>query len=179
MLRVRRVRRYRKARYPRGLARARRRKTSGAAAGGLSALILMALTEACEAGGGVGITGPPPVMPEMVTETEARQIIRQVFTENGVQLQEDVPLVFRWAADSLAFDVDGYNTEMEVGFEYVDDAERGTFSAGFKAAMAEAAAEDGPHIKIFETAVKTDGTEAEMEAQTQAFIDALRAQGII
>ena len=181
MLKVRRVRRYRKARYPRGRFRARRRRASGTAtAGGLSALILLALTEACAAEGGTGIVGPPPLMPEMVTENEARQVIRQVFLENGIQLQEDVPLVFRWATDSLAFDVDGYNTEMEVGFEYVDpDTEWGTFSADFKAAVSRAAAAEGPYIDLVDPVVKSATFETTLEARTQAFINALRAQGII
>ena len=179
MLRIRRVRRYRRARYPRGRYRARRRRSAGpATTGGITAAILMTLTEACDTG--VGVTGPPPVLPEMVTENEARQAIRSVFLTNGIQLEEDVALVFRWDQDSLAFDVDGFNDSLQVGFEYVNpDGEPGSFSNTFLTALSEAKAGDGPYIEwVGPTPLDPTSLEA-LQTEIQTFIDLLRAQGII
>lgn len=177
-MKIKRVRRYRHARYPKGQYRARVRPPK--ATKGASALLLLALTEACEDGPfGTGQTGPPPVMPEMVTEAEARQLIKQVFTANGIQLQDDFPLVFRWAADSLAFDVDGFNDSLQVGFEYVSEEEWGSFLSEPRAALADAAAGEGPHISVLGPQEQWEGYDTTLEAEVQAFIDLLRAQGII
>ena len=179
MLRVRRMKRYRKARYPRGRFRARRRRSVGSGrAGGVTAALLMSLTEACDTG--VGVTGPPPVMPQMVTENEARQAILQVFAENGILLEEDFPVVFRWAQDSLAFDADGFNDSLQVGFEYVDpDGEAVRFSSDARAAISDAASGDGPYVDLLGPMPMDQQGIPTLQAEIQAFIDGLKSQGII
>jgi len=182
-MKIRKVRRYRRARYPRGTWRRRQKDpVSQTAKGGLTSLLLMALTDACDVPG-LGATGPPPVMPEMVTEHEARQIINQVFVDNGVTLQEDFPLVFRWAQDSIVFDVDGYNEELEVGYEYLnpDYSDHQYFSQEAVTALNEARDGDGPHIEIVEPGdyYAMPKSEAEIEAQIRAFIEKLKGMGII
>lgn len=179
-MKIKRLRRYNRAKYPRGAYRRPRRNPVGhKAKGGLTSLLIMALTEACE-GTGVGVTGPPPVMPEMVTENEARQVINQVFVANGVSLQEDYPLVFRWAQDSLAFHVDGFNETLGVGFEYIDPAgESPSLTDEFRTALDAAEEDGGPYIEIVDPAVRDSGYEAAMEQQILAFIERLRGMGIV
>jgi hypothetical protein len=138
----------------------------------------MTLTEACDTG--VGVTGPPPVMPEMVTENEARQAIRSVFLDNGIQLEEDFAMVFRWAQDSLALSLDGFNDSLQVGYEYVDFyGEPISYTTDFRTALSEAKAGDGPYIELVgPTPEEPAGLDA-LQTEIQTFIDALRAQGII
>jgi hypothetical protein len=138
----------------------------------------MALTDACK---GTGVTGPPPVMPEMVTETEARQIINRVFLDNNVTLQQDFPLVFKWAQDSIAFDVDGYNEELRVGYEYInpDYSDNQYFSQDTRTALSTAKEADGPYIEVVDPGFNLPKGQAEIEAQIQAFIDKLKGMGII
>ncbi len=177
-MKIKRLRRYTRAKYPRGTYRRSRKSPVGQTAkGGLISLLIVALTEACD---GVGVTGPPPVIPEMVTENEARQVINQVFLENAVALQQDFPLVFKWAQGSLAFDVDGFNETLGVGFEYVNpDGESPSLSQEFRTALDAAEEDDGPYIEIVESAVWEPNYGAAMELQILAFIEKLRGMGII
>jgi hypothetical protein len=177
-MKIKRLRRYNRAKYPRGTYRRRQKnQVSQTAKGGLTSLLIMALTDACE---GVGVTGPPPVMPEMVTENEARQVIGQVFLDHGVVLQQDFPLVFRWAQDSLAFVVDGFNEGLAVGFEYVNpEGETPSFSDGFRTALDAAEEDGGPYIEIVDPAFRDPGFEVVLEQQILAFIERLKGLGII
>jgi hypothetical protein len=180
MMRIKRIRRYKRAKYPKGRYRRRKRSVVGSAAqGSLSSLLIMALTEACE-GTGVGVTGPPPIMPEMVTENEARQVINRVFLDNGVSLQQDFPLVFKWAQDSLAFSVDGFNPTLNVGYEYVNpEGESPSLSQDFRTALEAAGNADGPFIEAVGPTVKDLNYEAALENEVLNFIQKLKGLGII
>jgi len=179
-MKIKRIRRYKRARYPRGRYRRKKRSVaSSVAQGSLSSLLIMALTEACD-WPGVGVTGPPPVMPEMVTENEARQVINRVFSENGIALQQDFPIIFKWAQDSLAFDVDGFNETLKVGYEYVNpEGESPVFSKEFKTSLEAAGNADGPFIELVDPVLQDPASEDALESEILAFINKLKGLGII
>ncbi len=179
-MKIKRLRRYRRAKYPRGsYRRPKKGSVRSAAEIGVSSLLILALTEACK-GTGVGTTGPPPVMPDMVTENEARQVISRVFLDNGVLLEEDFPLLFKWAQDSLALDVDGFNETLRVGYEYINpEGESPYLSPDFKIALGAAIEAEGPYIKMMNFEFKELNWEERLEAETVAFIDKLKGLGII
>lgn len=179
-MRLKQVKRYRRARYPRG---SYRRPMKGpvhrAARGGISSLLLMALTEAC-GDTGIGTTGPPPVMPDMLTEAEARAIIDRIFIENEIALEKDFPLIFRWAEDSLAFEVDGFNDSLKVGYEYVERySEDQVFTQEFRTALDSAGNADGPYIDLIRLEFFDHDQQATVEAEIEAFIQKLKGMGII
>lgn len=178
-MKIKRVRRYRRAKYPKGSYRRwKKGSVRSVTEVGVSSLLLL-LTEACK-DGGVGTTGPPPVMPDMVTENEARQVITRVFQENGVALVQDVPLLFKWAQDSLALDVDGFNEGLSVGYEYVDpEGESPRLTSEFQTALAAAIDAEGPYIGLMGPDIKWADWEERLEAETVAFIDKLKSLGII
>jgi hypothetical protein len=119
-------------------------------------------------------------MPDMVTEAEARAIIDRIFSDNDVVLEKDFPFLFRWAQDSLAFEVDGFNDSLQVGYEYVDpDGEFPSLSSSFQAAVDSAGNADGPYIKLVHPAFADGRQEEWFEMEIQAFIQKLKGMGII
>ena len=179
MLEIRRVRRYRKARYPRG----RYVEYTPPLPASLvkrGAVSLFALAAIESLGCDTGSTGPPPVWPGFVTENEARQVIEQVFAENGVQLERDLPLMLHLAADdSVALDLDGYNPSLRVGYEYVLGEDWQTFTLQVQNALDSLASEDGPYVKPVEAIEQVEDYSSILRATVQEFIDTLKAHGII
>lgn len=118
MLRIKPLEKYAIPRYPRGNYVAR---PSGLPwdriGGGIASAALLALLESCPDGGGV--TGPPPPLPNCVTENEARLVINRVFTENGIEMEEEVLLTAEYTeGNTVSVELDGYNQDMNVGYEY-------------------------------------------------------------
>ena len=181
MLEIRRVKRYRKARYPRGRYSdyTPPLPESLVKRGAISLFALTVLeTLGCDSGNGV--TGPPPLPPDLVTENEARQIIEQVFVDNGVQLERDLPFMLHLAADdSVALDLDGYNPSLRVGYEYVLGEDWQTFTLQVQNALDSLASEDGPYVKPVEAIEQVEDYSSILRATVQEFIDTLKAHGII
>lgn len=183
MLRIRPVKSYRAAKYPRRKYRAR---VPGPGSdllkrGGVS-LLLLAFIEGLGCEDNVvtnGITGPPPIPGDMITENEARQIVTRVFTDNGIGLIEDYRLAFQPdEPDSTILFVDGYNDSLRVGYEYVTDPDYPTFGPAW-AALADSAEADGPYIRTV-TEYTDDPRSVEIiELEIEAFIDTLKARGVI
>jgi len=143
-----------------------------------TALGLMAgLLQGCDLVGG-GTVGPPPIPPEMMTEADARIVIRDVFAENGIELNEDVPLQFEIElGDSVAIRdvlVDGYSSELRTGFEYFSEDDDYDVRAASSAMT-----DTTQHGPIFVNEGVPEESEQFLEEQTQAFIDSLRAMGWI
>jgi hypothetical protein len=183
MLKIRRVSRYSSAKYPRGPFRPYRRGAAESmATRGAATLLLLALHEACSDSGN-GVTGPPPLPPDMVTESEARQIITGVFDRNGVDLEADYRLLFQMGpGDSVVLDVDGFNDSLRVGYEYVAPDDRQVFAPEVLDSLWQAANDGGPYIKTLGAGYKYPGTTSyieEIEMQIEAFIDTLKANGVI
>jgi hypothetical protein len=142
----------------------------------VSAVLVMML-EACDGG---GTTGPPPLPPEMVTESEARTVIDQVFTDNGVSLTADVMKQFiMTAADTANVELDGYNDSLEVGYEYIYHDDYAQFNLQLVTWLNNAASGSGPYIKAINEVPKEDGYETVLQGMVQEFVDSLKAQGVI
>jgi hypothetical protein len=119
-------------------------------------------------------------MPDLVTENEARQVIDRVFLDNGIPLQRDFPLVFRWAQDSLALEVDGFNDSLKIGYEYINpEGESPVLSEDFKTALAAAGNAQGPFIELAGPVIKDQDYEAALETEILVFIQRLKSLGII
>ena len=145
--------------------------------GALTAAVMALLLEACN-GGGTGPTGVPFVDPTAVTESEARTIIDQVFTTNGISLTHDVNLSIETApGDTTIVNVDGFNDSLQVGYEYLHDPDYTTFTPKVRAALDSLANESGPYVKSIDSTLweQIDF----LQAVTQEFIDSLKANGSI
>ena len=181
MLEIRRVKRYGTARYPRGRYSdyTPPLPESLVKRGAISLFALTVLeTLGCDSGNGV--TGPPPLPPDLVTENEARQIIEQVFVDNGVQLERDLPFMLHLAADdSVALDLDGFNPSLGVGYEYVLNQDWEAFTERVWIALDSLTNENGPYIKPVEEIDKEGDYTSALRATVQEFIDTLKAHGVI
>lgn len=178
MPRIRVVKRYTVAKYPKGAYYA---KPDAAVVslgkGALVAAVMTMLVEACDGG---GTTGPPPLPPTFVTETEARAVIDSVFADNGISLVEDFMLRFEKApGDTIDLDLDGYNDSLQVGYEYIFDDDYTVFTPQVKAALDSAVAQNGPYIEAIDQMEKVDNYRSILEGMVQSFIDSLKAQGAI
>jgi hypothetical protein len=176
MLRLKSRRFYRVAKYPRKRFTPYRKSDTAALVqkGGL-ALMLSALLDACD---GTGVTGPPPVEPDLVTENEARSVIEAVFTDNGITMINDVPVVLKWSPqDSTTLVLDGFNDSLRVGYEYHSSYNR--FLPEENQAIEDAIEGDGPWIRVIDTQSKDPGASTRIRLDIEAFIDTLKANGII
>jgi hypothetical protein len=180
VLKIRRVKRYRIARYPRGrYSEYTPRLPESLVKRGAVSLFALSVLETLGCDGG-GVTGPPPVRPDLVTENEARPIIEQVFADNGIDLTQDLPLIIHLAADdSVTLDLDGYDSSLRVGYEYIFDEDSQTFTPQVQGVLDSLANETGPYIKPVESIEKEGDYSALLRATVQEFIDTLKAHGVI
>ncbi len=176
MLKVEPIAVYRIARYPRGryyskpiplpLLLAKK---------GIVPAALMLILESCD---GTGTTGPPPIEPEFITEQEARQAINIIFAGNGISLDEDVPIRFDLGGnDSTDLVIDGFNSDLRVGYEYITGRDDTSFTPQVIEALDEAAEGAGPYIKPAFRAYEYELEE--LQETMRAFIDTLKAHGVI
>jgi len=180
MLRIERVGSYSIARYPREVFKPWRRPIglAWAAKGTVSAALLL-LLESCDqigGDGGTGMTGPPPMAPDFLTENEARTIITNVFTGNGIHLTPDVTLsIVGSHGDTTDVVLDGYSNSLRIGYEYRTGADASSFTDELIAQLDADAAGSGPYIK----AVHPEFSAGVLEFIMQSFIDTLKAHGKI
>lgn len=179
MLEIRRVTRYRKARYPRGRYSVYTPPLpeSFVKRGAVSLFALAAIESlGCD----TGTTGPPPVWPGFVTEEGARQVIEQVFADNGIQLERDLPFILHLAADdSVELSLDGFNDSLRVGYEYILEEDWQTFTDQVSDVLDSLANETGPYVKPVPATTRFDDSATYLRATVQEFIDTLKAHGII
>jgi hypothetical protein len=180
MLEISPVTRYTVAKYPHGqfvmssplLAR------SPAARGAVS-VALLALLEACD-GFGTGTTGPPPVVPELVTENEARQIIEATFAGEGVGFDNDVRFVLRRGPnDSTELELDGFNDSLGVGYEYITESDGADFTWPVRQTLDSLMNDSGPYIKPVSAVFKEGDYHQHLREIVEEFVDTLKANGII
>jgi len=178
VLKIKKIKRYRIAKYPRGTYR---RKTDNLAGklikGGLTVSILSSLG-AC---GGI-------LAPDFVTENEARSIIKAVFDDNNVNLEEDISYFLKQGeTDSIELNLDGYNDSLKVGYEYIYDEDYFTFDDQTVKTLDSLINESGPYIesspyiKCIDEIDKEENPKYEkyLEETIQEFIDYLKTQGVI
>jgi hypothetical protein len=180
MLKVKQVRKYSLAKYPSGNYQGPPEhllpellRDSAMVAG------MMLLVESCSGG---GTTGPPPVLPDMVTETEARTILNRVLQDNGIAWQNDAPLALSLGgSDSAQLVIDSYNDSLRVGYEYVGHDDYDIFTPQVTTALDSLAKAQGPYIEVIEPVYKYEDTDYEqiLESTMQQFIDTLKAHGVI
>ena len=140
---------------------------------------MMLLIESCD---GSGTTGPPPVLPDMVTESEARLIVNRVLQDNGITWQNDAPLTLNLAGgDTAQLVIDSYNDSLRVGYEYVGHDDYDIFTPQVTTTLDGLAKAQGPYIEVIEPVYKYDDTDYEqiLESTMQQFLDTLKAHGVI
>ncbi|MDI6739956.1 MAG: hypothetical protein QME74_06290 [Candidatus Edwardsbacteria bacterium] len=176
MLQIKRIAKYKAPRYPRGIYH--RRRAHGAvslAKGGAASLAMLLLLEACSKKP-LGTTGPPPVMPDLLTENEARAVVNQVFANNQVGLQSDHDCVLKYSSgDSAVLNLDGFNDSLKVGYEYIcGDSDQASLSPRVTQALDSARHHGGPYVRW---SYQTDDGNY-LKSRIQSFIDSLRSEGI-
>lgn len=175
---IRMVKKYRVAKYPRGIYQPKKRHPLAAMAekGAISAL-LFTLLEACDS---TGVTGPPPVVPDLVTENEARLAINQVFVSNSLPMTADQQLRLHFVdGDSADIVLDGYNDSVQVGYEYLTGDDLDSFTEKVVNQLDSLAGESGPYIKTVDQIRKDVDDQQYLDSVIQEFIDSLKSQGAI
>ena len=135
---------------------------------------------------GSGMAGPPPVRPDLVTENEARALVNQVFAQNGINLEVDVPFSFtRDQKETITLELDGFNKDLKVGYEYISPEDESTFTTEVVEELRQASSvgDDGPCIGTFDPITYYGEFEQpdlkRLESLVQEFIDGLRSRGIL
>ena len=179
---IKQVRSYTRAKYPRITYRESRRIYQGnlLIAGMTSAALLALLGSACleQADTRPGLVGPPPMPPNYITENEARSVINEAFARNGIALDADVPLDFlRDNKDRVILNLDGFNSKLNIGYEYIfaDDAATFTPEVITDLEKAYSTRETGPFV----ITVSPPRSPEELESLIQEFIASLRSKGIL
>ena len=184
MLRINKIKKYQRARYPKVYYYRRRPAVhDNVAKYGLGAAMIIAALEnvGCDP---VGTTGPPPVLPDMVTENEARAVVDPLFAAEGATLQNDVNVKIEMTpGDSVELEIDGYNASLKVGYEYIARSDSVNeyliFTEDVRARLDTLFGQDGPYIKMIGPINKLTGYDVMLETITQSFIDSLKARGVI
>lgn len=183
MLKIEPIKSYKIPRYPRGLYYERLCTRPWKVTGGVASLVVLALlASSCEP---VGVVGPPPVAPEMVTEREARIVINEVFARNGINLEEDVPFSFSPVDQNpISLELDGFNSDLNIGYEYITGEDETTFTQEVVTELDQASASNagGPYIKTVGAQYiygETQEAYEELEIIIQDFVEGLRSRGII
>lgn len=147
--------------------------------GVLAAATLALMLDACsEIGPGTVTSGVPPWEPGTVTESEARDVIDRVFSDAGISLTHDVDVKIETApADIATVNVDGFDTSLQVGYEYLGEADYNTFTPQVRETLDSLEYESGPYIMTTDSILTVNV--ARLEAVAQEFIDSLRANGAI
>ena len=174
MLKIEQVQRYTIARYPaRGRYRAAPSLCGNLMKGSAASLVMFAILESCD---GTGTTGPPPVPPDMITENEARQVIERIFADSSITMTNDVPYMVHFSnGDSAGVTLDGFNDSLQVGYEYITEDDFIEYTTEVGRALDSLLNENGPYIET----VRVTYSQRNIEIQIEAFIDTLKANGVI
>lgn len=183
MLRIEPIKSYKLPRYPQGLYYERSDTHPWKVTGGIASVAMLALlVYSCEP---VGVVGPPPMPPDMVTEREARTIINGAFARNGINLEADVPFSFSLGDQNLInLELDGFNKDLNIGYEYITAEDQAIFTQEVVADLDKACESNvsGPYIKTIGAEYIYGEAEKAYEAlenTIQDFIADLRSRGII
>jgi hypothetical protein len=178
MLRIRIIRKYTLPRYPGGIYHSKPEPRSiKIIKGSLAAALMATFLDSCNC---VGVTGPPPLPPGMVTENEARAVVNRVFARNEIVLEHDKALTFHYPEnDSTLLNLDGYNDSLKIGYEYIYQNDGSSFTSQIVQALDSAAhSTGGPYVKAIEAIQKHSDYNIFLDTLMQKFIDTLKAQGV-
>ncbi len=178
MLEIKKVRRYKIACYPAGIYHTNKGNSASIfLKEGLATAAIMTVLESC---GGVGVVGPPPLPPDLITENEARLAINKIFKNNNITLKPDFSLKIEQApGDSVSINLDGYNDTLRVGYEYISASEGSAFTPAIIQKLDSLASDSGPYIRALEAVPDDAYDRALLKNAVQEFIDTLMAHGVI
>ncbi len=186
MLRIEPIKSYKLPRYPQGLYYERPNTCPWKVTGSIASVAMLALlVSSCKPVEPVGVVGPPPMPPDMVTEREARTVINEVFAKNGINLEADVPFSFSPGdQNAIGLELDGFNKDLNIGYEYIAGEDQTAFTQEVVAHLDKAceSSSSGPYIKTIGTQYiygDADKAYEDLENIIQDFIADLRSRGII
>ena len=115
--------------------------------------------------------------PKMLTEQEARSFIKQIFNKNGIQMEEDAPYVISSENGTITLDLDGYNKQLKIGYEYLSAEDLESFTPEMIANLKDTS---GAFIQTIDRHYYYDSKDTafkDIEKSVQAFITNLKANG--
>ena len=137
---------------------------------------------------------PPPYgpMPIYLTETEARDLIMNSFTAEGVTFTQDYAYQHVTSTPPVEFDADGYNAAEKIGFEYSTVLDRAdsnpatNLTTDEEVVLGDLYANDQDYIRVFKY-TDYEGGSASSKAEAQnllqtdvdAFIADLKSKGVL
>jgi hypothetical protein len=171
MLEIRQIAKYNRARYPRHGEYVLPSKSVPHIVRDLAVLTaLAALTETC---------GPPPP-PRFLSEYDARWIITQAFSNAGLSFREDTKVLVRLSGgNSTELNLDGYNDSLKVGYEYVSRGDRDEFTAEICRQLESSKYTSAPHVLTVDALLERESPQEHLEGVVKAFLDSLKAHGVI
>ena len=172
MLQVKQVKKYDVPRYPTGEYFENENSGNGLFFRGAAASV--ALLAALQGSQCIGTTGPPPVMPDMVTENEARAIVDSVFSTYDYRLLFDVNLPVPGSTQTVS--LDGYDSTTRTGYEYMSGNDFGEFSDSTKDAFQSSREE---RILFLNEETKDGDYRRRLEQEVNDFISIIRAGGTV
>ena len=179
MLKVQRVSEYNLPKYPRFVYR--KRESSNVvklAKRGIVSAIMIAMLENCN---GIGGRTTGILQVNLLTENEARVLITEVFSRNGVEMEDDVIRAIALAdGDTTDLTFDGFNDSLDVGYEYISDSpDEFEFSPQVREVLDSLSESDGPYTRSIGAAENTTTGRDNLTDVIQEFVDSLKSQGII
>ncbi len=138
--------------------------------------------------GCIGCAGPPPMPPNYMTEREARTVISQAFAKYGVNFEEDIPCSFSLEGNPFSGNLDGFNKELKIGYEYLSDhTDYEEFRKGYPEGYAHAGPwvagvltdVNGPSILVVDNVAEGTSGKEYLENAVEEFVHELQSHGIL
>lgn len=183
MLKIKKIRKYTVAKYPREIYCQKPYSFGNKLLkGGLTSTFILALLGSV-APEPVGAAGPPPMKLDMVTENEARAAIEGVFARNNINLKHNVKYLLKYDMDrQVELEIDGYNDSLKVGYEYISRGQEKdsiVFTKDILTVIENKKKDSGPYIEVIQPLYERPNYQADLENLIQEFINDLKARGII
>ncbi|MEW5924360.1 MAG: hypothetical protein AB1746_10265 [Candidatus Zixiibacteriota bacterium] len=128
----------------------------------------------------VGVTGPPPMASDFVTENEAREIINNAFKNKNLEVESDVVFDFVLNNGEIRHLIlDGYDKKSEIGYEYIGPDDFMEIDYKAREELSDPRMVDKPNILIIDPHSKTEEYQKEIRQKVESFIDSLKSEGFI
>jgi len=146
---------------------------------GARSLMLLAAIEASSCGHDDGPLGGMQA-PEPIDENTARTAIIKVFSDNGINLNQDVSYELTLENNSkVTIVLDGYKSDKKIGYEYINKDESPSFSNEIQNKLYSDTENSGPYIKSINTMYDYSLDTTDLENMIIEFINDLKSRGII
>lgn len=126
-----------------------------------------------------GVTGPPPVEPDMITEQGAREIIEEVFSNENIQFENDIIKRIIVGSDTADVSIDGVNDSLNIRYQYESKDDYNADQSQIDLLHAYDDSTDQEHFFLLPLGGGGHQYEEELMFKTEVFIDSLKALGII